>query len=448
MVDWKNRIVETADMAVKDLKANPKNWRKHPQAQQNALSGVLDAVGWVAPVIFNRQSGHLIDGHLRLELAVKRKEKTLPVSVVDLSPDEEAMILATFDPIAAMAEADRQMLAGLMQSIETEDAQVQALLESIAREEKIDFGPEPAEAPEPQVDRAAELQEQWQTAPGQLWQCGDHRVLCGDSTNPADVARLMGGETAIGCVTSPPYAEQRKAQYGGTPAEEYWEWFSEIQARVNSTLSDKGNFFLNIKPHAEQKQRHLYVFDLVCSMVREAGWLFVDEYCWLRTGIPQQVVNRFKNAFEPVYWFAKTGNFAFYPDAVSHESDNVPLPLGKGAGNTSAADRQGHGGGAVKGNKIAAGMAYPSNVLNFKQNAEAIGHPAAYPIQLPEFFIKGYSLPGEIWYEPFLGSGTTLIACEQLGRRCFGMEISPAYVAVILQRWHDMTGRDPVLLET
>ena len=134
MVDWKNRIVETADMAVKDLKANPKNWRKHPQAQQNALSGVLDAVGWVAPVIFNRQSGHLIDGHLRLELAVKRKEKTIPVNVVDLSPDEEAMILATFDPIAAMAEADKVMMADLLKSIETENEAVAELVRSLADE--------------------------------------------------------------------------------------------------------------------------------------------------------------------------------------------------------------------------------------------------------------------------------------------------------------------------
>jgi len=134
MVDWKNRIVETADMAVKDLKANPKNWRKHPQAQQNALAGVLDAVGWVAPVIFNRQTGHLIDGHLRLELAVKRKEKTLPVSVVDLSPDEEAMILATFDPIAAMAEADKVMMADLLKSIETENEAVAELVRSLADE--------------------------------------------------------------------------------------------------------------------------------------------------------------------------------------------------------------------------------------------------------------------------------------------------------------------------
>ena len=140
MTDWKNRIIETAEMAVKDLKANPKNWRKHPKAQADALAGVLDAVGWVAPVIFNRQTGHLIDGHLRLELAVKRKEKTLPVSVVDLSEEEEAMILATFDPIAAMAEADRQMLAGLMQSIETEDEAIRDLLRGLA-DEVPDFQP-------------------------------------------------------------------------------------------------------------------------------------------------------------------------------------------------------------------------------------------------------------------------------------------------------------------
>ena len=137
---WQNRIIETAEMAVKDLKANPKNWRKHPTAQQKALEGVLDEVGWVQQVIWNRRTGHLIDGHLRVELAAKRKEKTIPVNVVDLSPEEEAMILATFDPIAAMAEADKQMLAGLMQSIETEDEQIQALIESIAREEKIDLG--------------------------------------------------------------------------------------------------------------------------------------------------------------------------------------------------------------------------------------------------------------------------------------------------------------------
>jgi len=140
MSTWKNRIIETAEMKVSDLKANPKNWRKHPTAQQNALAGVLDEVGWVTQVIWNRRTGHLIDGHLRVDLAAKRKEKTVPVNVVDLSEEEEAMILATFDPISAMAEADKQMLAGLMESIETEDAAIRDLLRGLA-DEVPDFAP-------------------------------------------------------------------------------------------------------------------------------------------------------------------------------------------------------------------------------------------------------------------------------------------------------------------
>ena len=139
MTDWKNRIIETRAMSPKELKANPKNWRKHPTAQQKALEGVLGEVGWVTQVIWNERTGHLIDGHLRVEMALKQKEKTVPVNVVDLSPEEEAMILATFDPIAAMAEADRQQLATLMQSIETEDEQIKALLTAIAAEERIAF---------------------------------------------------------------------------------------------------------------------------------------------------------------------------------------------------------------------------------------------------------------------------------------------------------------------
>ena len=147
MTDWKNRIIETRAMSPKELKANPKNWRKHPTAQQNALSGVLDAVGWVTQVIWNERTGHLIDGHLRVEMAIKQKEKSVPVNVVDLSEEEEAMILATFDPIAAMAEADRQMLAGLMQSIETENEQVKALIAAMSRETDLGILPL-AQAPE------------------------------------------------------------------------------------------------------------------------------------------------------------------------------------------------------------------------------------------------------------------------------------------------------------
>ena len=386
MSTWKNRIIETAEMKVSDLKANPKNWRKHPTAQQNALTGVLDTVGWVQQVIWNRQTGHLVDGHLRVELAAKRKEKTIPVNVVDLSPEEEAMILATFDPIAAMAEADRQMLQGLMESIETEDEQIQALLESIARDEKIDLGGEPAEAPEPQIDRAAELQEQWQTAPGQLWQCGDHRVLCGDSTNAEDVARLMCGEMAAISIADPPYnLGYEYADYDDSkdPAEyRQWceEWLGVCRRLSGMQIVTPGN-------------------------ANARNYDYSDCCVWSKKF--SQSVGRFAHAVvtEPILLFGeKPKGKKYATDLFEFMTDRIP---------------------------------------GLREM-----HTCPKPIPLWCALIEPMTDPGDSVFDPFLGSGTTMIACEQLGRRCFGMEISPAYVAVILQRWHDMTGRDPVLLET
>ncbi len=103
---WRNRIIGSGEENPESLLANPGNWRIHPRAQQDALSGVLSEVGWVANIIVNRQTGHVIDGHLRVSLALRRHEPTVPVTYVDLTPDEEALVLATFDPISAMAAAN------------------------------------------------------------------------------------------------------------------------------------------------------------------------------------------------------------------------------------------------------------------------------------------------------------------------------------------------------
>jgi len=403
MSTWKNRIIETAEMKVSDLKANPKNWRKHPTAQQNALAGILDEVGWVQQVIWNRQTGHLVDGHLRVELAAKRKEKTIPVNVVDLSPEEEAMILATFDPIAAMAEADRQMLQGLMESIETEDEQIQALLESIARDEKIDLGGEPAEAPEPQIDRAAELQEQWQTAPGQLWQCGDHRVLCGDSTNAADVARLMGGETADLVLTDPPYG----VSYVGKT--------KDALTIQNDDLGEPA--LIDLVRGA---------FDAAAANSRPGAYwyatvppgplhlVFADD--WKRRGVLRQILVWMKDSMV-------LGHSEYH---YQHE----PILFGW-----------------VPGERYKNPDRTRTSVLQYARPKASVEHPTMKPVELWGQMVRDGSRQNDRVLDPFLGSGTTLIACEQLGRRCFGLELSPAYVAVILQRWRDMTGKDPVLVD-
>jgi len=91
-------------------------------------------------------------------------------------------------------------------------------------------------------------------------------------------------------------------------------------------------------------------------------------------------------------------------------------------------------------------LAYPSNVLSFGKNREALGHAAAYPVRLPEFFILACSDEGDAIYDPFMGSGTTIIAAERLGRKCYGMEISPGYCDIIIQRWEDHTGKTAVLI--
>lgn len=116
---WRNRIVGEGEVAAGDLIPHPRNWRKHPQRQASALTQSLSGVGWVQRVIVNRRTGRMLDGHLRAELARKQgKDTPVPVVYVDLSEDEEKAVLATLDPIAALAEADADVLADLVQSID------------------------------------------------------------------------------------------------------------------------------------------------------------------------------------------------------------------------------------------------------------------------------------------------------------------------------------------
>jgi hypothetical protein len=149
---WRSRIVGHGEEAPDQLLANPANWRIHPKPQQDALAGVLDQVGWVQDVIVNRVTGHVIDGHLRVSLAIGRREPSVPVVYVELEPAEEALILATIDPLAAMAATDREQLAALLEDVSTGDAALQAMLDQLAQDAGIVPGvPEPSEQVEPML---------------------------------------------------------------------------------------------------------------------------------------------------------------------------------------------------------------------------------------------------------------------------------------------------------
>jgi len=140
----KNRIVGSGEEQLDQIMFNPRNWRIHPLSQQDALKGVLEEVGWVQQVIVNKRTGNLIDGHLRCQLAAREGAVTIPVVYVDVSEDEEALVLATLDPIGAMAATDKQKLDELFQDINSDNENVQKMIAEIGAKEGIippDFEP-------------------------------------------------------------------------------------------------------------------------------------------------------------------------------------------------------------------------------------------------------------------------------------------------------------------
>lgn len=157
---WKNRIVGYEERSPLELKANPKNWRLHPKAQITALQDVLGEVGLVQNVIFNKRTGLMIDGHLRVELALKEKQKTVPVTIVDLSEEEEALILATLDPLSAMAAANHEQLSDLLGQIGEKGDGVQRLLVQLGKGESISLDGPAIQTDEPMRTFAFNLTEE------------------------------------------------------------------------------------------------------------------------------------------------------------------------------------------------------------------------------------------------------------------------------------------------
>jgi len=127
--NWHSRIVAQSEVNPEDLLANPKNTRIHPQAQQDVLTDVLDEVGWVDSVIVNQRTGFVLDGHLRVSLALRRGEKIIPVSWVDLSEEEENLVLATLDPISAMALASAEKLSALTSTLSPQSKNLAKMIE-------------------------------------------------------------------------------------------------------------------------------------------------------------------------------------------------------------------------------------------------------------------------------------------------------------------------------
>ncbi|HUO04314.1 MAG TPA: ParB N-terminal domain-containing protein, partial [Candidatus Binataceae bacterium] len=192
-ISFRDRIIELRRVPARELIPNPKNWRRHPERQAAALRGVLEEVGY-ADALLARETPEglmLIDGHLRAETT---PEQPVPVLVLDVDEAEADKLLATLDPLAGMAEMDKMAFKNLAVTINTESTDVRELLNGMA-----------GIAPEVRQDAIPVVTENPTARSGQLWRLGGHRILCGDSTRPEHIARLMGNERAVLFQTDPPY---------------------------------------------------------------------------------------------------------------------------------------------------------------------------------------------------------------------------------------------------
>ena len=259
-------------------------------------------------------------------------------------------------------------------------------------------------------------------------------IILGDS---ADQLQKLASDSVQLIVTSPPYADQRKSTYGGVHPDKYVEWFLPISRELLRVLNPRGTFVLNIKEKAVNGERHTYVLDLIKSM-REQGWLWTEEFIWhKKNSYPGKWPNRFRDSWERLLQFNKSKKFDMY-------QEEVMVPVGDWAkgrlSNLSETDkirdesRSESGFGKNVSHWIGRDMVYPTNVLHLATECNNQGHSAVFPQQLPEWFIKLFTVPGDTVLDPFAGSGTTLYVAQEMKRNAIGIEIVPEYVEAIETR--------------
>lgn len=385
---WRNRIVGSGEEAPEQLAANPVNWRVHPRNQREALAGSLDTVGWVGQVLVNRQTGYVIDGHARVALAIARAEPTVPVLHVDLSPEEERLVIATFDPIGALAGSDDARLRDLLADVSVEDAGLQALLDQLALGAAPYAGlTDPDAIPEPPATLSVRR--------GEVWQVGRHRVGCLDATNAADVARLLDGARPALTVSDAPYGvsmdptQRPGARRTGRIVNDHRaDW------RAAWALSPSDIFYLwHSGLHGVE----------VGAGIEALGLQIRAQIIWAK---PAPVLGRgaYHWQHEPCFYAVRDGiDAAWIGDRSQSTVWDVP-------------------------------SVHPTRGTT---DDLITNHSNQKPVELMARSIRNHA--GDV-YDPFLGSGSTLIAAEQLGRRCFALDIDPVWVATAIARWEAYTG--------
>lgn len=256
--------------------------------------------------------------------------------------------------------------------------------------------------------------------------------------NCLDILKKYEGKPFVDLiVTSPPYADNRKKTYDGVPIDKYVDWFLPISEQLMRVLKPQGSFVLNIKERTTNGERGTYVLELIQEM-RKQGWLWTEEYIWhKRNSYPGKWPNRFRDAWERCLHFTKQKKFKMYQKSVM-------VPMGdwaeKRLANLSEKDMRRDESKVLSGfgknvsNWVGKKKVYPTNVLHFATVCNNVNHSAAFPKELPSWFIKLFTKEGDVILDPFMGSGTTALAAASLHRHFVGMEKKLQYYEYAMAR--------------
>lgn len=401
---------------IEKLVPNPKNPNKHSEKQIALLAKIIKAQGWRSPIVVSKRSGFIVKGHARLEAARLLKLESVPVDYQDYENEatEYADLLAD-NRIAELAEPDNDEIAALIKELDGKidldltgfdsDALEEILkkFENVSNEESI-----------------PELPKEAITQSGDLFILGNHRLLCGDSTKIEDVKRLMNGEKAILFATDPPYLvdyngnnrPQKMGKDGGKDwSETYGVTWDEADSKANNDLYDR---FIGVAIE------HAILPNAAWYMWHASKRQKMVEESWEKHGafVHQQIVWVKSRPLIARTWYMWRHEPCFF--------------------------------GWIKGNKpprVQDLFEHSVWELEGIKQSERPDHPTPKPLECFLIPMQQHTKIGELCYEPFCGSGTQLIAAENVQRKCYAMEISPVYCDVIIKRWLNLGGEKKVLCE-
>jgi DNA modification methylase len=389
----RDRIVDLRRVKAADLRENARNWRTHPPRQRAALRALLSEIGYADALLAREQDGELVlvDGHLRRSLD---PDQVVPVLVLDLTEEEADKLLLTLDPLAALAGPDPGRLSELLERVSSSSAAVRDLLAGLAREAHL-----PARPGLASPDAVPPLPEVASTKKGELWILGPHRLLCGDATDATDVKRVLAGARPLLAVTDPPYGIGYDPAWRARAANEGKLAYAprRVEAVPNDDRADWGAAWA-LCPSDVLYCWHAGLQSAEAQAGLEAaGFKVRTQIIWSK---PRAPISRgqYHWRHEPCWYAVRRG-------ARSHWSG----------------DRK------------------QTSIWEMSLDPNAGGGPATQkPVEAMERPIRNHDAP-EV-YDPFLGSGTTLIAAERAARSLFAIEIDPRFVDVAVDRWERFTG--------